>query len=140
MKYRRIAPESWIILTVGMIDLVTTLILIGTHGAREANPIFQRYLEHGVADFVLAKLALLLGPLFILEFARRQRPRFTSLASRFAIAAYLVIYVVGIARLNPQVFRANHAQLAAVGVLDGIKDEYVDRAAWLIVHPRKDGQ
>lgn len=136
MKFRRIAPESWIILFVGMLDLVTTLVWIGRHGAREANPIFQRYLEGGVAGFVLAKLACLLAPIFILEFARRRRPQFTLWASRFAIAAYLLFYAVGVVRLNMQSFRPRSPELASAVVLYGINDQYVSRAEWMITHPQ----
>src|SRR2546421_4139095 len=76
-KSRRVAPESWIILVVGMLDMVTTLVWIDRHGAREANPIFQSYLQLGVPAFIVAKISLLVAPICLLEYARRHRPRFT---------------------------------------------------------------
>src|ERR1041384_3513719 len=140
VKHRRIATETWIILIVGMLDLATTLIWVGMHGASEANPIFQTYLDHGVAGFIIAKLACLLGPLYILEVARRRRPQFTLWASRLAIACYVLFYAVGVARLNPQVFRTNHTQMATIGPLDSIRDEYVERATQMITHHGRDAK
>ncbi|HLJ55322.1 MAG TPA: DUF5658 family protein [Chthonomonadaceae bacterium] len=96
----RIAKETWIIMAIGLADLATTILFIKHHGAQEANPLFQRYWEMGLAAFILAKVALLVGPLYLLEWARLHRPRFTSWALRGAIVAYLLMYGVGVARLN----------------------------------------
>jgi hypothetical protein len=45
---------------------------------------------------------MLLCPVFLLEWARRRRPLFATWGSRFAIAAYLSLYLVGVVKLNPQ--------------------------------------
>jgi hypothetical protein len=47
-----------------------------------------------------AKIALLLGPLSVLEWARKRNPRFVSGALRGAIGAYLVMYGIGFYKLN----------------------------------------
>lgn len=96
----KIAKESWVILAIGVADLITTIIFIKHQGAEEANPLFRRYWEMGVLTFVAAKIALLVGPLCILEWARRRNPAFVSWALRTAIAGYLMMYGVGVARLN----------------------------------------
>jgi len=101
----RISKESCIIAAVGIADLVTTLVWVHTHGAQEANPVFAHYLAMGPIWFAAMKLVMLIAPLFLLEWARRRRPRFTQMASRFAIVAYVGMYVVGVARLNPQLFK-----------------------------------
>src|SRR6266699_2705460 len=93
-RKRRVAVESVIILAIGVIDLVTTLVWVRQAGAREANPIFRSYLDLGTPYFIAAKMLLLAGPIILLEWARRRRPAFTRLASRFAIAAYAFAYVV----------------------------------------------
>ncbi len=96
----KIAKETWIILAIGLADLVTTILFIRYHGAQEANPLFKRYWEMGIAAFVGAKVAMLIGPLSVLEWARRRNPRFVSLALRSAIVGYVGMYGVGYARLN----------------------------------------
>jgi hypothetical protein len=96
----KIAKETWIILAIGLADLATTIIFIQQHGAQEANPLFKRYWEMGLAAFVAAKFALLVGPLYVLEWARPRNPRFVSWALRSAIVAYLMMYGVGYVRLN----------------------------------------
>ena len=99
----KIAKETWVILAIGIADLATTIIFIRHHGAQEANPLFSRYWQMGLPAFITAKMALLIAPLAILEWARVRRPRFVSWALRGAIVAYLAMYCVGYARLNPPV-------------------------------------
>ncbi len=96
----KLAKESWILAAIGIADLLTTIIFIQYRGAQEANPLFQRYWQMGVTVFILAKLACLIGPLMILEWARRRNPRFVSYALRTAIAGYILFYGVGFFRLN----------------------------------------
>src|SRR5437763_887092 len=96
----KIAKETWIILGIGLADLATTILFIQYHGAEEANPIFRGYLEMGLAVFVCAKMALLIGPLYVLEWARPRNPHFVAWALRSAIVAYVLMYSVGYYRLN----------------------------------------
>ena len=96
----KIAKETWIIMAIGVADLATTILFIQHHGAHEANPLFKRYWEMGLTVFIAAKCALLVGPLVVLEWARRRNPHFVSWALRSAIAAYVVMYGVGYMRLN----------------------------------------
>jgi hypothetical protein len=96
----KIAKETWIILAIGLADLATTILFIQHRGAEEANPLFKRYWEMGLAVFVGAKIALLVGPLSILEWARTRNPKFVNSALRGAIAAYLVMYGIGFYKLN----------------------------------------
>ena len=96
----KIAKETWVILAIGLADLITTIIFIKHHGAVEANPLFRRYWEMGMLTFVAAKIALLVGPLCVLEWARKRNPAFVSWALRTAIAGYIVMYGIGIVKLN----------------------------------------
>lgn len=110
----KIAKESWVIMAIGLADLITTIIFIQNHGAEEANPLFKRYWEMGLLVFILAKLALLVGPLWVLEWARKRNPSFVSWALRSGIAAYLIMYGVGFARLNSPA--AHASELATINV------------------------
>ncbi len=96
----KIARESWVIGAIGIADLVTTVVFIQHNGAQEANPLFRHYWEMGLTAFIIAKMVCLLGPLLILEWARKSSPRFVSLALRGAIAGYVLLYGVGFVRLN----------------------------------------
>jgi hypothetical protein len=106
----KIAKESWIIAVIGVADLVTTIMFIRHHGAQEANPLFRHYWEMGLPAFILAKMVCLLGPLMILEWARKRNPRFVAGALRTAIAGYIGFYLVGYMQLNgPQAAAAEVA-------------------------------
>ena len=96
----KLTKETWIILTIGVADLVTTILFIHHYGAQEANPLFDYYWKLGLSAFVLAKSVCVVGPLLILEWARRHKPHFVRWASRGAILAYLMAYGIGVARLN----------------------------------------
>lgn len=103
----KIAKESVVIAVIGLADLVTTIVFIQHHGAQEANPVFRHYWEMGLLVFIAAKLVCLLGPLSVLEWARRRRPRFVSLALRSAIVGYLALYCIGVSHLNTPQAHAN---------------------------------
>ncbi|HZT44252.1 MAG TPA: DUF5658 family protein [Chthonomonadaceae bacterium] len=100
MRSQKIAWETWIIAAIALADLVTTIIFIQNHGAQEANPVFRRYWDMGLGAFVLAKSICVVGPLFILEWARRRKPLLVTWALRVAIVGYLGLYGMGLLRLN----------------------------------------
>lgn len=110
----RISKESVVIAVIGLADLGTTLLWVHQHGAQEANPVFAHYLSMGMAYFALMKIICLAAPIFLLEWARVRRPRFTQIASRFAICAYVVMYGIGFVRLNGELFteRSAHASVS----------------------------
>lgn len=101
----KIAKETWILAVIGIADLATTIVWIGHNGAQEANPLFRLFWQQGMPVFVVAKALFLLGPLMVLECARKQHARFVLLASRTAIVAYLALYGVGVVQLNTNAFR-----------------------------------
>src|SRR5262249_19044075 len=107
----RLSKESLLLICIGVLDLISTLVWVNIHGAQEANPIFRHYLELGPIWFALMKMVMLAAPIFLLEWARRRRPVFTRYASRFAVGAYLLMYVVGVAKLNPQLFQPRQQRL-----------------------------
>ena len=96
----RISRESWLLAGICVADLASTIWLVARHGAAEGNPIMRFYLEQGVGVFVLAKMLFFLGPLVILEWARRERPRFVHGMLRLGIVLYVGSYGLGVLRLN----------------------------------------
>ncbi|MGC8784266.1 MAG: DUF5658 family protein [Armatimonadota bacterium] len=95
-----ISRESWIIAAICVADLVSTLIFVHHHGAREGNPLMDFYLQKGVVPFILAKCTMFLLPIAIIEWARRHNPEFVRRMARFAIAAYIGLYAVVVAKEN----------------------------------------
>ena len=105
----KIARESLWIAAIGIADLITTLIWVHYHGAQEGNPVFAHYLRMGIVWFALMKILLLAGPIYLLEWARRRRPRFTLNASRVGIGAYCGMYALGFLHLNPDIIHPTSA-------------------------------
>jgi len=95
-----ISRESWIIAAICVADLVSTLIFVHHHGAREGNPLMDFYLQKGVIPFIVAKCTMFMLPIAIIEWARRHNPDFVRRMARFAIAAYIGLYVVVVAKEN----------------------------------------
>ncbi len=111
-----LAPESALLAAICLVDLLTTCFWIRYREAVEGNPIMAWYLASGgTAAFVFIKFALCALPLFVVEWARRTRPRFVQAALRFTIAAYVTSYAVGVAHLNDE--RKANAEFAHAAVL-----------------------
>ena len=90
-----VLPETTLLAAVGCLDLLSTLYLIGTGQAHEANPFMASILsDYGAGGFALFK-ALLLGiPLSVAELARRHHPQFVQNALRLGIIGYLGMYLL----------------------------------------------
>ncbi len=89
--------ESLVLALICALDLVTTLGLMASGTAGEANPILRFYLQNGgEVCFAAAKVLLFLGPIFVLEVFRRRRPRFVQSVLRAGILLYILSYGVGV--------------------------------------------
>jgi len=104
-----LAKESYVLLTICLLDLTLTMWLLVTGRAVEGNPIMSYYLDQGWDKLIGAKILLVVFPLFIAEWGRRHRPQFVRRMLRFAIAAYIGIYALAftntdiLARSKPSV-------------------------------------
>lgn len=104
----RLARETWLLLAVGLADLVSTLVLMRAGLVQEANPIMAWYLVHfGVWAFCAAKTTMLVCPLVMLEWVRRIKPYLGLWALRIALVGYLLVYL-GV------VWRANEAHIGHI--------------------------
>ena len=100
-RVRGIAVESYVMASICLADLATTLFWVSYRNASEGNPLMAFFLHAGgTPAFIAAKLVLFLAPLFIAEWARRRSPRFVRGALRLTILAYLTLYVFGVAQIN----------------------------------------
>ena len=89
-----LARESYILLTICLIDFIFTAWLVNTRRGMEGNPLMSFYLHSGWGALIAAKVILVAMPIFIAEWARRYRPAFVQRALRVAIVAYLSLYVI----------------------------------------------
>ncbi|MES1228412.1 MAG: DUF5658 family protein [Armatimonadota bacterium] len=95
----RIYLSTAVLLTVGLIDLVSTLMWLGlVH--HEGNPLFRSLLAFGPSGMILGKAVFLLGPVALLEFARTKRPLSAEQGTWLAAAAYLALWLTQIARVS----------------------------------------
>lgn len=107
------APETFVLAALCLLDLSSTIWWVSYRNASEGNPLMAYYLLHGgTVAFALAKLVLMVMPLFIAEWARRLRPRFVHAALRVGIAGYLGLYALGVVQINQT--EAEAAELADV--------------------------
>ena len=87
------------LVTIGMFDLIATILLTGA-GFGEGNPLFSRLLLFGPWAFVLGKAAFLAGPILIIEFARKHHPESAEQATWIAFGAYAILLSVQFLRLG----------------------------------------
>ena len=98
---RYVLPETVIFAVIGSLDLFSTMYLIATNKAVEANPIMASVLDaYGVWGFAIAKGLMLGIPLAGAEWARKTHPVFVKWALRAGIAGYLAIYIFGSIQYN----------------------------------------
>lgn len=92
MLLKRVHISTLSIATISLFDLVTTLILLN-RGFGEANPLFASLLEYGHWVFVLTKLAFVIVPILMLEWARTKKPILAEIGCWSAFLLYFVLYV-----------------------------------------------
>jgi hypothetical protein len=100
LKQRYVLPETILLMVIGSIDLLSTIYLVATGQAREANPLFAQLLHMGPWAFVAFKAVFLAGPLAIAESARNHNEPFVRSALRMGIILYLGFYAIAFARAN----------------------------------------
>ncbi|MDH7601329.1 MAG: DUF5658 family protein [Armatimonadota bacterium] len=86
--------ESMVLIVICAADLLSTLFLLQSQGAREGNPLMAFYLRYGIGTFVMMKLTLMVLPVFIAEWSKQYRPRFVRLMLRTAIITYVGTYLL----------------------------------------------
>jgi hypothetical protein len=100
-----VSLESYVLGLICTIDMISTILLVRSGKAIEANPVLMPFMAHGIGCFFVAKTMLFVVPLFSLELFRNKRPLFVRKMLRVCIAAYLVSYCIGVMHVN----QARHA-------------------------------
>jgi len=96
----RFVWESVVLATLGVVDLVVTLLLIRTGRFGEANPILAYYLGLGLLAFAAVKLLLTFGPVVCLEVLRQRKPVPVRRMIRWAVGLYVALYVLVVGGVN----------------------------------------
>ena len=89
-----------VLLFICTLDMLTTLYFV-THGfAVEINPIMNAFFKISPLAFVAAKLISFIPFIIAIEMYKKHNARFTSIATRFTIVAYSIVYVVATVGAN----------------------------------------
>jgi hypothetical protein len=99
MLRERVRLSTLILVTIGLFDLVTSLLLI-SRGFGEANPIFSWLLRFGSPAFAIGKAVMLAGPILVLEYVRSKDPRKGDAGTWIAVVLYAALYVSHIVRMR----------------------------------------
>lgn len=83
-----------------LIDLLHTIVLVGTGVAVEANPLLAPIIAHSWLAFALVKAASFMVPLAIIEAIRPLRPHFIRRALRLGAIAYVLVYAISFLNVN----------------------------------------
>lgn len=94
IKNRAISAESLVLISVCLADMLSTMYFVGSGAAIEQNPIMAYFMDMGMGIFVIAKLFSFIPFIIAVEIYRRNNPSYAIKAIRFAIAAYLVVFIV----------------------------------------------
>jgi len=87
------------LVTLGLFDLVSTILLFG-RGFGEGNPLFSWLAAMGPFPFVCGKVVFLVGPILILEYARKTRPETAEVGTWAAFVVYATLYVLQLLRIR----------------------------------------
>lgn len=88
--------ETFILLLVSYIDMMTTLFWVSTGRATEANPLLEWTFNHHPVTFVLVKMLATLPAVYFAPKLAQKYPTFTTWLLRVVIALYALIYFTNI--------------------------------------------
>ena len=111
----KISRESALLAILCTADMISTLWLVASGRAVEANPLLAFYLNIGYTWFALVKCLLYLAPIYLLELLRPRRPRFVHILLRIGIMLYLFSYGAGVWWVNVRGGSASSPQHEASG-------------------------
>ena len=92
-----ISRECLFLLTVCLLDTISSAYFFHQSVAVEANPVLRPYAEAGVLPFVSAKMLTFVPALIAAEWYRHRRPEFVLPLLRWAGMLYVGIYTLMVA-------------------------------------------
>ncbi len=133
-----IRKHTAVLATIGLADLASTLYLVTWCDAGEANPMMARLLERSPILFAVAKIAILVVGLGIIEYAWRKQPAAALRAAKAGIVGYLALYAVGVFHANnvegPPRYGTRAAQADQVWerIREQIRTRHANPPAWAL--------
>lgn len=97
MLARRVHLSTLVLVTIALFDLFTTVLMLNV-GFGESNPIFSPLVDLGFPIFVSMKLVFLVGPVFLLEYARLKHPISAEQGTWIAAGFYGMLYIIHLVR------------------------------------------
>ena len=83
-----------ILLFICLLDLISTVMLIGLFGFGELNPLMNYFLiNHGIIGMSIAKLFFTIIPIGFLEYMRTKHQQLVDKYYIIGIFAYIIIYL-----------------------------------------------
>lgn len=95
-----ILPETIILISICMIDMIQTLIVVGAGKAIEANPVLASAMAYSPWAFIFLKTLSFAAPLTAVELLRPLSPEFVRRALRIGACGYLLVYLLGSLHIN----------------------------------------
>jgi hypothetical protein len=92
-----ISRECLFLLTVCLLDTISSAYLFQNNMAVEANPVLRSSAEAGILPFVSAKMMTFVPALVVAEWYRQRRPEFILPLLRWAGILYVGIYTLMVA-------------------------------------------
>lgn len=89
-----ICPETLVLFTICLLDMLSSALLFQHGQAVEANPILRHSAEAGMLPFMSAKMLTFLPALAVAEWYRRRRPAFVVPLLRWTAICYVAVYAV----------------------------------------------
>ncbi len=95
---RRLLIETWIVGVAATLDCLSTIYLLATGKAVEANPLLAAAASWSLFAFFVVKMSFVVGPLYGLERIRRMpgKEQFVQRLLRGGILVYALIYFGGL--------------------------------------------
>ena len=99
-----ILPANAAVVIIGLLDLITTIFLVCTGRAVEANPVMAALLDAGLPIFIVGKASTLAAYFLVMEWYKQRNLSFVQAIGKFTALAYLASYTVCFCLVNYRLF------------------------------------
>ena len=96
----RVSTQCVLLALVGLADLCSTVVLVQSGAAIEANPMMRALIPHGWLVFSLVKAFTLAAFVSLLTWYRQRNPRLGAIIETSTLFAYITLYVSLFSVLN----------------------------------------
>lgn len=87
-------PETLVLMAIGLVDMISTILLINLGVCEELNPLMAPLIRIHWLLFAFVKASTLALAFFVCEWHRRKDEAFVKRWARIGTAAYLLLWIV----------------------------------------------